>query len=397
MLKLAILGGKPAFREPLHVGRPNLPDREVFHRLVDEMFNRRWFTNSGPITRQFQSELQRLLKVRHCIPICNGTIALELAVRAMDLVGEVIVPSYTFIATAHALQWQRITPVFCELRESDFTMDPDQIRRLITPRTTGIIGVHVYGNPCDHGAIEAIAREHRLKVIYDAAHAFMNEVGGVPVCDLGDMSVFSFHATKFFSTFEGGAVATNDDELAERVRLMMNFGFAGQQKDKVDYIGTNGKLTEICAAMGLAMLDRVEELREINRQNHTAYREHLSGISGIRFCDPSPGLTAQNWQYVILRVDSEAFGLTRDQLVAVLEAENVLARRYFYPGCHRMEPYLHEFPETVNRLPITDRVAESVISLPTGEAVDGSAVLRIAEVIRMAGAQAEAVRRATSG
>lgn len=397
MRQPAILGGEPAFKEPLHVGRPNLPNREVFLELVDEMFRSRWFTNSGPLMRKFQSELQSVLKVKHCIPICNGTIALELACRAMDLRGEVIVPSYTFIATAHALQWQRITPVFCELRETDFTIDPHEVERLITPRTTGIIGVHVYGNPCDHQAMDSIARKHHLKVIYDAAHAFMNETEGTPICELGDMSVFSFHATKFFSTFEGGAVATNNDELAEKVRLMMNFGFAGHQKDKVDYIGTNGKMTEICAAMGLAMLDRVEEIRETNRLNHLAYRDHLTGIEGIRFCEPSPGLTTQNWQYVIIRVDPDTYGLTRDELVAVLEAENVLARRYFYPGCHRMEPYLHEFPDTGRRLPVTDRVAETVISLPTGEAVSKSAIARIAEVIRNAGARAEAVRQAMYG
>ena len=309
MRKLAVLGGRQAFDEPLHVGRPNLPDRGTFNSLLDEMFERRWFTNYGPLVKRFQDELQTLLGVKHCIPLCNGTIALELACRAIGLSGEVIIPSFTFIATAHALKWQQITPVFCDMRESDFTMDPDKIEDLVTENTTGIIGVHVYGNPCDDRAIRRIAGKHRLKVVYDAAHAFTNEVNGIPICRMGDISVLSFHATKFFSTFEGGAVATDNDELAHRVRLMMNFGFGGKDRDRVDYIGTNGKMTEVCSAMGLAMLDRVEAIRTINERNFHGYGNRLSGIPGITLREPSGDLTKQNWQYVIITVDSSAFGL----------------------------------------------------------------------------------------
>lgn len=397
MSKLAILGGSPAFGEPLHVGRPNLPDRGTFNALLDGMFERRWFTNFGPLARRFQTELEGLLGVRHCIPLCNGTIALELACRAIGLKGEVIVPSFTFIATAHALKWQEITPVFCDMRESDYTIDPDRIEELITNRTTGIIGVHVYGNPCDDGAIRNIARRHGLRVVYDAAHAFTNEAEGIPVCRLGEVSVLSFHATKFFSTFEGGAVATDNDELAERIHLMMNFGFAGREKDRVDYIGTNGKMTEVCSAMGIAMLDRVESIRETNRRNFCLYAEHLSGIGGIRLSMPSASLSRQNWQYVIITVDRDEFGLSRDELIKVLDAENILARRYFYPGCHRMMPYANEFPNKGRLLPVTDRISETVISLPTGEPVDETGILRISGVIREAGTQATAVRKAIHG
>lgn len=395
--RLAILGGPPAFREPLHVGRPNLPDRGTFNALLDGMFERRWFTNFGPLARQFQEELEKLLGVRHCIPLCNGTIALELACRAIGLKGEVIIPSFTFIATAHALKWQEITPVFCDMREGDFTIDPERIEELITSRTTGIIGVHVYGNPCDDGAIRSIAGKHGLKVVYDAAHAFTNEVGGIPVCRLGDISVLSFHATKFFSTFEGGAVATDDDELAERIQLMMNFGFAGREKDRVDFIGTNGKLTEVCCAMGIAMLDRVETIRELNRRNFDFYSKHLSGIRGITLSRPSPTLTRQNWQYVIMTVDRDGYGLSRDELIRVLDAENILARRYFYPGCHRMQPYANEFPNKGRLLPVTDRISETVVSLPTGEPVDEQAIITISGVIREAAVRAPAVRKAIHG
>lgn len=356
------------------------------------MFENRWFTNYGPLVKVLQSRLQEKLGVRHCIPLCNGTIALELAYRAMGFDGEVIVPSFTFVATAHALQWQRITPVFCDIRESDFTIDPACIDALVTPHTTGIVGVHVYGNPCDHEAISAVAAKHGLPVVYDAAHAFMSEAGGVSVCRMGAMSILSFHATKFFSTFEGGAIATDDDDLAERVRLMMNFGFAGKEKDRVDYVGTNGKMTEVCAAMGLAMLEQVEQIREINAANHAVYGEVLEGIPGIRLAQPSPALDKHNWQYVIAVVDEEAYGLSRDQLVRVLEAENVLARRYFHPGCHRMEPYRRSFEDSGRSLPVTDRLSGMVLSLPNGESVLPEAVRWIGDTVRFAGTKAGEIR-----
>lgn len=389
---LALLGGRPLFGEPLHVGRPNLPDRRRFGELLDCMFENRWFTNYGPLVKVLQSRLEEKLGVRHCIPLCNGTVALELAYRAMGFEGEVILPSFTFVATAHALQWQRIRPVFCDIRESDFTIDPACIPPLVGERTSGIVGVHVYGNPCDDAAIGEVASRYDLPVVYDAAHAFMNETGGSSVCRLGSMSILSFHATKFFSTFEGGAIATDDDDLAERVRLMMNFGFAGREKDRVDYVGTNGKMTEICAAMGLAMLERVEELKEINASNHAAYSEALEGIPGIRLAPPSPSLGSHNWQYAIALVDEEEYGLPRDSLVRVLEAENILARRYFHPGCHRMEPYRRDFEESGRELPVTDRLSAMVLSLPNGESVIPEAVRWIGDAIRLAGERSGEIR-----
>ena len=391
---LAILGGKPLFDEPMHVGRPNLPDRRHFDKLVDTMFSNRWFTNYGPLVKILQARLEERLRVKHCIPICNGTVALELAYRAAGFHGEVIVPAFTFVATAHALEWQRIKPVFCDIRESDFTLDPSGVEELITDRTTGIVGVHVFGNPCDHRSIAETAGRHGLGVVYDAAHAFMNETDGMSVCSLGSMSILSFHATKFFSTFEGGAIVTDDDDLAEKIRLMMNFGFAGREKDRVDYIGINGKMTEICAAMGLAMLEQVDRLAEINRINFEAYLEALEGIPGIACRTPSPALSARNWQYVVATVDEESFGLSRDSLVEVLEAENVLARKYFYPGCHRHEPYCRTFPGSGRELPVTDRLSEMVMCLPTGEAVTPAMARMIGDSIRLAGVRAGEVRAA---
>lgn len=381
MKKPAILGGEPAFKEPLHVGRPNLPDRKVFDKYVDRIFDTRWLTNNGSLVREFQEQLEEFLQVKHCIPICNGTIALELAERALGFKNEVILPSFTFVATAHSLQWQQITPVFADIVKKDVTIDPVSVKRMLTPNTSGIIGVHVYGHPCNHDAIGEIAKEQNIKVLYDAAHSFGCEVNGIPVANLGDASIFSFHATKFFNSFEGGAVATNDDALAEQIRLMRNFGFAGDKKDEVDYLGTNGKMTEISAAMGLAMLESVESVREKNKENYDIYRTAFSNIEGIDLIEPPASLTNHNWQYVIAKVDKHKFGMDRDSLITALEAENILARKYFYPGCHRMHPYREYFPNASLLLPNTEAISELVISFPTGQEIDHSFIETIAETI----------------
>ena len=249
---LAVLGGTPAFAEPLHVGRPNIGDRQRLLTRIEDMLDRRWFTNNGPYVQAFERQIAEYVGVKHCVAMCNATIALEIAIRAAGLRGEVIVPSFTFIATAHALQWQEITPVFCDVAPGSHHLDPTQVERLITPRTTGIIGVHVWGVPCDIEALTEISQRRGLSLMFDAAHAFSCSYKGRLIGGFGDAEVFSFHATKFLNAFEGGVVTTNNDHLAERMRFMRNFGFAGI--DDVDYVGTNGKMTEVCAAMGLKKL-----------------------------------------------------------------------------------------------------------------------------------------------
>jgi dTDP-4-amino-4,6-dideoxygalactose transaminase len=379
--KPAILGGESAFKEPLHVGRPNLPDRKVFDKYVDRIFDSRWLTNNGPLVREFQKKLEEYLQVKHCIPICNGTIALELAERALGFQNEVILPSFTFVATAHSLQWQQITPVFADIGKNDVTIDPDSVIKVLTPNTSGIIGVHVYGHPCDYNRIGAIAEQRNIKVLYDAAHSFGCEVNDIPVANLGDANIFSFHATKFFHSFEGGAVTTNDSALAEQIRLMTNFGFAGNKKDEVDYLGINGKMTEFAAAMGLAMLDSVESSRAKNEENYNLYKEALSEVPGIELISLPKSLTKHNWQYVIAKVNEEEFGLDRDSLITSLEAENILARRYFYPGCHRMQPYKEYFPNTSLLLPNTEAIAEQVISFPSGQSINARKILLVSQCL----------------
>jgi dTDP-4-amino-4,6-dideoxygalactose transaminase len=381
-------GGKPAFSEPLHIGRPNLGNREVMLRRVNEIFDRRWFTNDGPLVKEFEARIQELVGVKHCIAMCNATIALEIAIRALELCGEVIVPAYTFIATAHALQWQEITPVFADMHPETHNIAPETIERLITPRTTGIVGVHVWGRPCDTEAIQSIARKHKLKVMYDAAHAFGCSHRGRMIGNFGLCEVFSFHATKFINCFEGGAVATNDDELAVKMRLMRNFGFAGY--DKVIYPGTNGKLTEVCAAMGLTSLEAMEEIIAANRRNYETYRVGLQGLPGIALKEYD-SIERRNYQYIVVEVDETKAALNRDELVAVLQAENVLARKYFWPGCHRMEPYRSYFPNAGLLLPQTERLAARIMVLPTGQAVLVENVVAICDIIRTAVENAEAV------
>jgi dTDP-4-amino-4,6-dideoxygalactose transaminase len=385
MSELAVVGGQPEFEYPLHVGQPNVGDRNHLLARMSEMLDRKWLTNHGPFVQELEAKIAKFVGVRHCVAMCNGTVALEIAIRALGLTGEVIVPSFTFIATAHALQWQEITPVFCDVDPKTHTIDPGKLERLITPRTTGIIGVHTWGHACDVDTLETIARDRKLHLMFDAAHAFGCSYRGKPIGGLGHCEVFSFHATKVFNTFEGGAIATNDDALAHKLRLMRNFGFS--DSDKVIYIGTNGKMTEASAAMGLTSLESLPEFIEMNRRNYESYRQELANLPGIEVF-PYDRSEQNNYQYVVCEVDKQRVGLTRDQLVAILIAENVLARRYFYPGCHRMEPYRSYFPMAGLVLPETENLCQRVMVLPNGTAIDESALARICSIIRIAVANA---------
>lgn len=378
---LVIFGGHPVFDDKLHVGRPNIGNRTHFLDLMNNMLDRRWLSNEGPYVKELESKIAEFIGVKHCIAMCNGTIALEIAIRALELKGEVIVPSFTFIATAHSLQWQEITPVFCDIDHRTHHLDPAAVEKMITPKTSGILGVHTWGRPCDIKALTDMAQKHNLKLLFDAAHAFGCSYDGRMIGNFGSMEVLSFHATKFFNTFEGGAVVTNDDDLAKKMRLMKNFGFAGY--DNVIYIGTNGKMNEAAAAMGLTNLESLEEFISVNHRNYECYNSCLSDIGGInilRYEDHEK----QNYQYIVLEVDESDAGLSRDELLKVLHLENVLARRYFHPGCHRMEPYRSYFPHSHLLLPQTEKVAQRVLVLPTGTAVPPEQISIICTIIRTA-------------
>ena len=378
---LAVCGGVPAFAGVLHVGRPNLGDRKRLLVRIEEALDRRWLTNGGPFVKEFEAAIQDRLGAKHCIAMCNGTVALEIASRALGFKGEVIVPSFTFVATAHALQWQEITPVFADIDPVTHNLDPDAVERMITPQTTGIVGVHVWGRACDTDALADVARRHNLRLMYDASHAFGCSRDGRMIGNFGELEVFSFHATKFINTFEGGAVVTNSDELAQKIRLMKNFGFSGL--DNVIYLGINGKMSEIAAAMGLTLMEEMDHILAVNKRNYEAYRFGLRGIPGVRMVEYNPA-GRNNFQYIVLEVDAVEAGIGRDALVNVLHAENVRARRYFHPGCHRMEPYRSYYPHAGLMLPHTEALTERTLVLPTGTAVAEEDIGIICALIRLA-------------
>jgi dTDP-4-amino-4,6-dideoxygalactose transaminase len=380
LTSLAIAGGSPTFAEPLHVGRPNIGSHAAFMQKMEDVLQRRWLTNGGPMVQQFETRLQEFLGVKHVVCITNATIALELAIRALGLKGEVIVPSFTFVATAHALQWQEITPVFCDVAPGTHHIDPSQIPNLVTPRTTGIIGVHTWGKACYHEELQAVARRHGLTLLYDAAHAFGCTHRGQMIGSLGAAEVFSFHATKFFNSFEGGAIATDDGDLAARIVNMRNFGFKGY--DNVENVGTNGKMTEACAAMGLTNLDSLDEFMSVNQRNYALYRDLLDGLPGLRLLSFPRG-EKHNHQYVVIEIDAEEAGINRDSVLQILHAENVLARRYFFPGCHRMQPYHSLYPYSILRLPRTEKLITRVLVLPTGTAMSEHDVEAVGSLMQL--------------
>jgi len=390
---LAVCGGKPAFQDPLHVGRPNIGDRDRLTKRFFDILDRRVLTNNGPYVQQFEERISELLGVKHCVATCNATIALQLAVRALQLSGEVILPSFTFIATAHALAWEGITPVFCDVDINTHTLDPEQVESLVTARTSAILGVHLWGRPCDVPALKKIASKHNLRLFFDAAHAIGCSFHGRMLGSFGDLEVLSFHATKVLNSFEGGALVTNDEGLAKALRLARNFGFSGV--DQVTALGINAKMSEISAAMGLTSLESLDAFCARNQLNYDLYHEQLQDIPGIvvRQYDKSE---RNNYQYVVLDCSGADRNLTRDELLAVLQRENVFARRYFYPGCHQMEPYRSMYPSAAFRLRNTRQLVNRLLVVPNGTAISEDHVRTISDVLHLAQENVATVRAAVN-
>lgn len=376
--QLVLFGGEPAFAQPVHVGRPHLPDRGAFLARVGDMLDRRWLANEGPYLQELERRIAEYTGVEHCVVTCNGTTALQVAARASGLSGEVLVPAFTFVATAHALLWQGITPVLCDVDPVTHNLDPAAAEKLISARTTGILAVHLWGRPCQIEALSALADRHGLKLIIDASHAFACSHDGRMIGGFGDAEVFSLHATKLLNAFEGGAITTNDDELAAAARLMKNFGFTDY--DEISCLGINGKMSEVAAAMGLSSLESVDDFIAGNRANYLAYRRGLEGLPGTSLVTHDDS-ERRNYQSVVVEIDEAESGLSRDALHCVLWAENVLARRYFYPGVHRMEPYRSADPDASFRLPVTERLAQRTLALPNGGELEPSGVARICDLV----------------
>jgi dTDP-4-amino-4,6-dideoxygalactose transaminase len=377
--ELGIFGALPLFRELLHVGRPNVCDHEKLLKRMSDVLESRWLTNNGPQVQEFERRIANAAGAQHCVAMCNATTALQIAARVANLSGEVIVPSFTFVATAHALQWLGITPVFCDI-DNTYCLDPNRVEELITPRTTGIIGVHLWGHVCNVEALEAICRRHNLTLLFDAAHAFGCSRNGVMVGRFGRAEVLSFHATKFLNTSEGGAVVTDDSEFADSCRAMRNFGFSGE--DKVSSLGINGKMNELEAVMGLTLLDHSKEIIANNWNNYLEYKIGILDIPGVTLIEYDEKEQC-NFQYIVVEIGEDA-GISRDLLHDLFHAEGILVRRYFSPGCHRMEPYLSLFPGTEHRLPRTENACARILCLPTGTAIGREQIRTVCALLRFA-------------
>ena len=348
-------------KDQITVTSPLLPDLDEFNALLKEIWESKWITNNGSFHRQLEKELAAYLKVPYISLFTNGTLPLITALQALRITGEVITTPYSFVATTHALWWNGIKPVFVDVDSATGNIDPNKIEAAITPRTTAIMPVHVYGKPCDTKQIQAIADKYGLKVIYDAAHAFGVEVDGESVLNAGDLSTLSFHATKVYNTIEGGAMVMQDEKMKQRIDYLKNFGFAGETE--VVAPGINSKMDEIRSAYGLLNLWQVNSAIEARRKAAVRYRENLRNVEGISFFDDTPGVR-HNYSYFPIFVDAGKYGTTRDELYAKLRGCNILGRRYFYPLISEFTTYRSLPSAKPENLPNARKMADSVICLP---------------------------------
>ena len=360
------------------VTSPLLPDLEEFHALLKEIWDSKWVTNNGSFHKQLEKELAEYLKVPYISLFTNGTLPLLTALQALRITGEVITTPYSFVATTHSIWWNGCKPVFVDIDPATGNIDPDKIEAAITNKTTAIMPVHVYGKPCDTKRIKEIADKYGLKVIYDAAHAFGVEVNGESVLTAGDMSTLSFHATKVYNTLEGGALVIHDAETKKRIDYLKNFGFAGETE--VVAPGINSKVDEVRAAYGILNLRQVDAAIEARHQVAVKYREALCPVEGITFMDDMPGVK-HNYSYFPIFVDSETYGMTRDELYEKMRSHNVLGRRYFYPLISTFSTYRGLPSASPENLPNAHKMADSVICLPMHHELGDGDVNRVIELI----------------
>ena len=367
------------FEEPVYVTRPTLPKLEDYQRKLERIWETRWLTNDGECHTQLREALCEYLGVEHLNLCCNGTLALLLALQAARINGgEVITTPFTFPATPHALYWNRVEPVFCDIDETTFNLDPDRIESLIGPDTRAILPVHVFGTPCDVEAIQSIADRHGLTVIYDAAHMMGVTLNGRSVLEWGDFSILSFHATKLFSTAEGGAVISHSPPDCERIDFMKNFGIADEET--VIGPGINGKMNELQAAFGLLQLEGVETEIASRKTLTQLYRQKLGAVPGIRVQQDLPGVR-HNYGYFPVIVDPQTYGMTRDDLWASLREFNVVTRKYFHPLCSHYPSYASRPSSRPENLPVAERIAASVLCLPLYGTLSESSVETISTII----------------
>jgi dTDP-4-amino-4,6-dideoxygalactose transaminase len=367
------------YYKPIKITQPLLPDLEAVYQKMKEIWDSKQLSNNGKMAVSLESGLADFFDAADLSVFSNGTLALQIACKLLNLSGEVITTPFTFPATVNALAWNGLLPVFCDIEEETFNINPDKIESLITEKTTAILPVHVYGNPCDVEKIQHIADRYGLKVLYDAAHAFGVKYLGRPIASFGDISMFSFHATKVFNTIEGGALVFNHPGLKERADQMRNFGLL--MNGDVSDPGTNAKLNEVQAAVGLLLLSKVEEEIHKRKENTALYAQMLANTPGIRINKPVDG-TAYNYPYFVISVDSKVFGLSRDTLFEYLKAHNILARKYFYPLCSNLQCYKDLPSSDKSGLVYANKAADSVLALPLYGELSYEEVSYICMIIR---------------
>lgn len=375
----ALFGSAPAFSQPLPVGQLYFPSWERYEEAFRGVFARQYYTDYGPLNQQLEQKLEQFLGVKHAICVTNATVALTMLPDALGLHGKVILPAFTFIASAQSLSWAGLEPVFCDVDQDTHQLDLKQVATLIDEDVSAIMGDHLWGGACQPTALAELAEAHGVQLYFDAAHAFGCAVDGVRIGNFGRAEVFSFHATKILSATEGGCICTNDDELAARLRSMRSSaGVAGKSVDVTKTV--NGRMSEAQCAVALMSLEDFPKNQQNNEDLYRLYAELLGKIPGLHLVKPS-GVSFSNYQYLVCQVDELVFGLSRDMLIALLKAENVNSRRYFYPGLHRSIPYVDELSQFLDCLPCTDRICASSIQLPIGALVSSQSVERICNIL----------------
>lgn len=375
---LAILGGTPKFERPLPVGQLYFPAWKEYEATFRDIFARQYYTNHGPLAEELERRLESFLGVRHAICVVNATIGLIMVAEALGLKNKVVTPAFTFIATAQALEWANLRPVFCDVDPATHHLTPGTIAVHLDEDVSGILGVNLWGGSCDQSALQALADERRLQLFYDSAHAFGCDVGETPIGRFGAAEVFSFHATKVFSSAEGGCVTTNDDDLAKRLRNIRSSYGAGPPVQVAKT--SNGRMSEAQAAIGLLSLDNFSRIVARNEELFELYCKGLADIDGLRLVAPV-NVTRSNFQYAVVEVDEVEFGLSRDQLLLALRAEHVIARRYFFPGAHRCVPWVDQNPRPA--LPNTDLLCRKVIQFPIGAFVSSHHIEVLITLLRV--------------
>jgi len=366
--------------KPITVTQPCLPPLEEFIPYLQQIWENKWLTNNGPLHQQLEKELAEYLGVKYISLFANGTLALISALQALNIKGEVITTPFSFVATTHSLWWNGIKPVFVDIEPEYLNLDPAKIEAAITPQTTAIMPVHVYGNPCKVDEIQHIADKYGLKVIYDAAHAFGVKINGNSIMNYGDLSVLSFHATKVYSTIEGGAIVCHTEEMKHHIDNLKNFGFRGETV--VEEPGINAKLNELQAAYGLLQLKYIDSFIARRKQITNLYRSLLKDIPGVQFINDIEGVT-HGYSYFPILIDKDNYGMSRDQLYEKLKENNIFARRYFYPLISDFEPYKNLSSATHDNLLVANKVAENVLCLPIYVELSNQNIEKLVNIITL--------------